>query len=265
MTNEPETTEIVPVEDTPETVTMKSKESLAWDIAHNLATEAQDLLPERWRGKPKAVYQMVMQARELGIEPIAACRLTYLVHGQPCLKTEAVIGLVNKHGGMASELMFEVKGEFPNKDFGVRCWAISSRSGERLDSIWVTLEMADEQGWTKKAGNKYKGPFAEQMLRYRSAGFWARVFAPEVMMGMYTEQEVREIPDEPKLSPAMEALQLRSRGVTEIVEPVVESEPEAQEAATEDALQGHCEDCGTPPPDPHEEYCPSLFASGEQA
>lgn len=229
-----DTPEIVPIKDTPEIVPMKSEEDRAWDIAYNLATAASDLLPERWRGKPKAVYQMVMQARELGIEPIAACRLTYLVHGQPCLKTEGVIGLINKHAGMASELMFEERGELPDDSYGVRCYAISARSGERLESVWVGPAMAREQGWSTKKGNKYGGPFAAQMYRYRAAGFWARLYAPEVMMGMYTEQEAREMPEPKRLSSAQEALNERMRGSTEIVEPPAKEEAEAPESPAEE-------------------------------
>ena len=220
---------------TPETqlaLTADDKASL-WNQAQSLAVGANDLLPERWRNKPQAVFQMMMQARELGIEPIAACRLTYLVHGQPCLKTEAVIGLINKHAGMASELMFEERGELPGDSYGVRCYAISSRSGERLDSIWVGPAMAREQGWSTKKQNKYQGPFAAQMYRYRAAGFWARLYAPEVMMGMYTvqeRQELREAAPQPQLTGAAAKL-------NDVLAGKAKPEPEPQDEAEEAQFQ----------------------------
>jgi hypothetical protein len=32
-----------------------------------------------------------------------------------------------------------------------------------------------------------------QMLRYRAAAFWQRVYCPEISMGLYTEDEINDI------------------------------------------------------------------------
>lgn len=162
------------------------------------------LVPERWRGKPGDIFIMAVQARELGIEPVAATRLTYVVRGEPALKAEAVIGLVNRYAGMASEIMFEERGELMSNDYAVRAYAISAKTGERLYGIWVGMDMviAEKWGESKKWGwphnPKYDTPFRAQMLRYKSAAFWARLYAPQVTMGMMIDQEIEDMPDEPR-------------------------------------------------------------------
>jgi hypothetical protein len=207
-------------------ITQSDRDSL-WKQAQQLSNS--ELLPKRWRGKPYDVMMMMCQARELGMEPIAACRLTYVVHGEPSLKSEAVIGLVNHYAGMASEIMFEERGELMTDKYEVRAYAKSPKTGERLDGIWVGMRMVIEEGWGKsqKTGDpynpKYRTPFRAQMLRYKAAAFWARLYAPQVMMGMYTVQEIEDMPQEPR------EVRAEPSTLTRLEAAMKEAEPEAEE------------------------------------
>ena len=214
----------------------ESETDALYKMACHLAGPAKALLPDRWHDKPEEVFQMALQAKELGLEIVSACRLTYVIYGTPALMTAGVIGLVNAHAGLGSEIMFEERGDLQSDDYAVRGWAISGKSGEKMYGIWVGMDMAIAEGWTKKKGNKYGGPMRAQMLRYRAATFFARLFVPHVLMGLHTTQEVEEdriyarSEDPKRLSSAQEALNERMRGSTEIVEPPAEEEPEAQES-----------------------------------
>ena len=68
-------------------------------------------------------------------------------------------------------------------------------TGEQLTGTKITAEMVRSEGWETKAGSKWK-TMPEQMYRYRSAAFFARVNCPEVTMGIYTADEVKEFADE---------------------------------------------------------------------
>ena len=60
--------------------------------------------------------------------------------------------------------------------------------------------MAKEEGWSTKAGSKWK-TMPELMLRYRSATFFGRLYAPEILMGMHSADEVQDVqmmPSEPQ-------------------------------------------------------------------
>ena len=58
--------------------------------------------------------------------------------------------------------------------------------------------MAEAEGWTSKKGSKWL-TMGDQMLRYRAAAFFARVYCPHALMGLKTVEEVKDIGgDEPE-------------------------------------------------------------------
>ena len=56
----------------------------------------------------------------------------------------------------------------------------------------MTIEMAKKEGWYEKTGSKWK-TMPEQMLAYRAAAFFARVYTPNSLMGVYVEGEAEDI------------------------------------------------------------------------
>jgi hypothetical protein len=54
--------------------------------------------------------------------------------------------------------------------------------------------MAKAEGWFDKSGSKWK-TMPEQMLRYRSASFFVRAYAPELSLGIATDDEARDVID----------------------------------------------------------------------
>lgn len=75
-----------------------------------------------------------------------------------------------------------------------QCIAYTSAIGseEVLESIPVTTEMAVKERWFTKAGSKWQ-TMPKLMLQYRSVTFWTRAYAPELSMGMKTEDEIQDI------------------------------------------------------------------------
>lgn len=61
-----------------------------------------------------------------------------------------------------------------------------------LESAPITMAMAVSEGWYGKNGSKWQS-MPDQMLRYRSASFFGRVYAPELLMGLPSDDEVREV------------------------------------------------------------------------
>jgi hypothetical protein len=43
----------------------------------------------------------------------------------------------------------------------------------------------------------------EQMLRYRAAAFFARIYAPDITLGMQTSEEMRDIEPVRNVTPAV--------------------------------------------------------------
>ena len=57
--------------------------------------------------------------------------------------------------------------------------------------------MAKKEGWFDKPGSKWK-TMPNQMLRYRAAAFWQRVYCPEISMGLMTSEEAEDIDNQPQ-------------------------------------------------------------------
>ena len=58
-----------------------------------------------------------------------------------------------------------------------------------------TMQMAKDEGWLSKAGSKWK-TMPEQMIKYRAAAFFARVYCPNVLMGFKTAEEIADVAPE---------------------------------------------------------------------
>ncbi len=60
-----------------------------------------------------------------------------------------------------------------------------------VESSKISMEMAIKEGWYTKNGSKWK-TMPEQMLRYRAASFFGRVYAPELLMGLRSVEEEQD-------------------------------------------------------------------------
>jgi hypothetical protein len=52
--------------------------------------------------------------------------------------------------------------------------------------------MVKAENWLDKAGSKWK-TMPEQMFKYRCAAFFARTYCPEVLNGLQTVEELRDV------------------------------------------------------------------------
>lgn len=89
-----------------------------------------------------------------------------------------------------------VEKTLPGITKNIQCIAYTSPKGsdEVLESAPVSVGMAINEGWYSKKGSKWPS-MTKQMLMYRAASFWTSAYAPELSMGMKTEDEVRDIED----------------------------------------------------------------------
>ena len=105
------------------------------------------------------------------------------------------------------------------------------------------MEMADKEGWTKKSGSKWL-TMPDQMLAYRAAAFWSRIYAPEISMGFITKEEAEDsVPDEIVDAPVITA----SQG-DDIPEPPITDAPAEETAAAEQAPAQPAKQAAAPSP-----------------
>ena len=70
-----------------------------------------------------------------------------------------------------------------------------------IESPEVTITMAVQEGWYSKNGSKWQ-TMADVMLRYRSASFFGKLYAPELLMGLQSVEEAQDVIDMSDVMPA---------------------------------------------------------------
>jgi hypothetical protein len=101
-------------------------------------------------------------------------------------------------------------------EYGCTAWAYDLATQDKLEGPKVTLSMAKNEGWVSKAGSKWK-TMPELMFRYRSAAFFGRLYAPDILMGMQTAEEVFDAVQvqTPTIEEVTELYEAKKDGLTE--------------------------------------------------
>jgi hypothetical protein len=168
----------------------------------------------------------------------------YIVHGRPAWSSQFLISCINASGKF-SPLRYTMTGDGDAR--GCVAWAVDA-SGERLESPEITIGMAKAEGWYDKKGSKWQ-TMPDLMLRYRSATLFARLYCPELTMGMKADDEIIDI------TPV----------VTEPAAPKGKRVPSSNDAERLAKATKRQEPATTPPPEPEQDQEPRVSADGIEA
>ncbi|PTQ75419.1 hypothetical protein C8R26_12411 [Nitrosomonas oligotropha] len=165
---------------------------------------------------PHAVANCVIamnMAQRMKADELMVMQNLYIVEGRPSWSSQWIIAAINGCGRF-SPLRFEINklGEkevertetywesderktrtqkIKVHDMVCIAWATEKGTGERIDSPAVSIEMAVKEGWYSKNGSKWQ-TMPEVMLRYRTASFFGKLYAPELLMGLQTVEELQD-------------------------------------------------------------------------
>jgi len=163
----------------------------SFDLAQRMAKclAASSLVPKEYHNNlPNCVIALEM-AQRIGASALAVMQSLYIVHGKPGWSAQFIIASLNSCGRY-SPLRFKMSGEGGTRECVAQ--AIELASGEMLEGTPVSIVMAKAEGWFQKNGSKWQ-TMPEQMLRYRAASFFGKLYAPEILMGMSTADELHDI------------------------------------------------------------------------
>lgn len=154
------------------------------------------LIPDTFKGNIANCTIALEMAHRMGANPMAVMQNLYIVHGKPGWSAQFIIACLNQCGKF-SPIRFRIIGDGDDKT--CTAWAKELESGETLEGPPVSIGMAKKEGWATKSGSKWQ-TMPDLMLRYRAATFFGRLYAPDLLMGMQSHEElietnsVREIP-----------------------------------------------------------------------
>lgn len=169
------------------------------------------------RENPNALANSVValnMAQRMGADPLMVMQNLYIVEGRPSWSSQWIIAAINGCGRF-SPLRFRIESRGEREieykstywesnqrhtkvekvrinDKVCVAWAIERETGEVIESPAVSIEMAVLEGWYTKNGSKWQ-TMDEVMLRYRTASFFGKLYAPELLMGLQTVEEAQDI------------------------------------------------------------------------
>ena len=171
-------------------------------------------------GLPNCIVALNM-AQRMNADPLLVMQNLHIIEGRPSWSSPFIIAAIN-HCGRFSPLRFELGepgepqeitydstewvkpaggGKKQRRDITkkatiqhrtCRAWVIEKETGDRLDGPTVSIQMAIDEGWLTKNGSKWL-TMPEVMLRYRAASLFGRLYAPELLMGLQSQEEAEDI------------------------------------------------------------------------
>lgn len=158
-------------------------------IAKALASST--LIPPQFQGQQGFANCLVALeiANRMRMSPFQVMQNLHIIHGRPSWSSQFIIGLINGCGRF-SPLRYELTGS--GDSLACYCTATEIATGEMLKGPTVTMAMAKKEGWATKSGSKW-ATLPDLMIRYRAAAFWGRLYIPELLVGIHTQEEVLDV------------------------------------------------------------------------
>lgn len=151
------------------------------------------LIPEVYRGNlPNCIIALEM-AQRIGASPLMVMQNLYIVYGRPAWSAKFLIACFNQCGRF-SAVRYLWSGTRGKDDWGCQAWAIERETGEKIFGPVITMELVKAEGWYGRKDSKWK-TIPEKMFMYRSAAWMIDTHAPELSMGIRTDDEIGDTYD----------------------------------------------------------------------
>lgn len=238
-----------------------------FEAAQRIASVLQtaSLVPKQYHGKENIGNCIIAMelANRIGASVFMVMQNLDIIHGRPGWRSTFLIATVNAKGKF-TPLRFKFVGKRGQDDWGCYCVANDRETGEPCEGATIDITMAKAEGWygrtSRDGGAASKWPtMPQQMLMYRAAAFWVRIYAPEVALGLRTADELQDMgpqPDGPP--PALQAavsLEEKIRAaappppvITVPVEPSVDTTKQTPAAKTAEPKASAESNPAAPPP-----------------
>lgn len=200
------------------------------------ALAASTIVPKDYQNNTANCIIALEMASRLAISPMMVMQNLYVVNGRPAWSSQYIIAMINSSKKYKTELQFRFDGDGDN--LGCRAW-VQDYNDHEVVGPRISMQMAKDEGWLSKNGSKWK-TMPEVMLRYRAASFFGRLNCPDMIMGIYSTDEVIEMDpseytvSEPEEIVKQEIAQNANKEIIDIPDEDIQVEDEPQEAEQED-------------------------------
>lgn len=183
-------------------------------------------VPPHCRNQPGVCLGICIQAIEWRMSPFAVANKTYLVNDRIGYESQLVHAVIEQRAPIQQRLKHEYIGEGGKR----RCKVWATPKGEDEPKVYISPEFDRIQPknsplWKTKP---------DLQLFYNASRDWARMHFPDVIMGVYTEDEMRDA------MPGSQAVE-RPRGIAGLKQQLVggpEDNPADEHQPTREEYEG---------------------------
>jgi hypothetical protein len=184
-------------------------------------------LPEAYRGNPANCLAVIIQAAQWNMNPFAVAQKTHFVNGTIGYEAQLVSAVINASGAITEQFHFEWFGDWDKiigkfveresktkkddngyfKKYKVPGWEQKDEQGlgikvsatlkneKKPRELTLLLTQANVRNSTLWADDP------RQQLAYLAQKRWARLYAPGIILGVYTKDELEDYPQERDVTP----------------------------------------------------------------
>ena len=173
--------------------------------------ECRVTIPAHLAGKPGDCMAIAMQADRWGMDPFAVAQKTHLINGTLGYEAQLVNAVITAMAPTVGRLQFEwfgpwekIVGKFKTltgksgKPYQAPAWSQADEAGCGV-RVWATLrgeteprvlELLLQQATVRNSTLWASDP--KQQLAYLATKRWARLYTPDVILGVYTPDELEQ-------------------------------------------------------------------------
>lgn len=154
------------------------------------------IVPQRFQGNIANCAIALEMSHRLGASPLMVMQNLYVVHGNPGWSAKFLIACFNQCGRFTS-IKYKMVGTKGKDDWGCIATATEIATGEKIEGPLIDVALAKAEGWWSKKDRNGKESskwqtMPEQMLRYRAGAWMINTTAPEISMGLKTQEELED-------------------------------------------------------------------------
>lgn len=164
-------------------------------------SKGKSTLPAHLQGNPADCMAVTMQAAQWQMNPFAIAQKTHLVNGTLGYEAQLVNAVVNTRAPITHRLAYEWSGPWDEYLSDMNKKALESQCKVK---VWTTikgenaprvLELAMSQASVRNSPLWKSDP--KQQLAYLAVKRWARLHTPDVILGVYTPDELEQVDPAP--------------------------------------------------------------------
>ena len=218
-------------------------------------------IPRHLQGKPGDCFAIIAQAAQWRLNPFVVAQKTHIVNGALGYEAQLINAVITSMNVTSDRFRYEYVGDWDNfrksgysKNAEAGCGVnVGATLKGETEIRWMPLPLYMESVTTRNSPLWKTNP--QQQLAYLAVKYWVRLYAPDALLGVYSDDELavtEEIPQgNPNVKPQSKTDALKAKlGITpaETVEAKVvteEEQPQAIPSVTE-RIQAAIDEHGVP-------------------